>query len=651
MRIARLRLKNWKCYRGEHVLDLEAKTYAIVAVREGDPMSSNWAGKSSTVQAVDFALYGRLPEGVRADDWITEGEASGEVELVVDSGERIVRSRHRGKSTKAYFWRGQDAAYQERAEEAIRELVGLDAEEFRASSYFEQKKMAAFILAKPEERMRVVSSWFGLEKLEKCSEIVAEKASSRRALCEKRVGALEVLVSRRQALEQGTPEGMTFEAWGERRLGDLGLHLVSAEKVEAECARKVEELVARSQHESRAARYDQIVVEGQALSAQRADPEPLRSQAAAIDVLLHESSRELGEASATYRTKAAVAERRFDGTCPVVGAPCPARVFVEGKAASCAREAVELSKELMEKNRGFQELERSRREILDALSAQEALAARLDQMRAEAKRLKASRDLLAGEGVGAEKLEAGRLELDEARGSVRVLRAALQEVTHAVQEGARIAKEIAKAKEDLAEAEAGLRVYAEAQAVFGRAGAQKRVAEAGLGAIERGANRRLAAAGIDLRVTAEWSREGKDPAKTCASCGAAFPSSAKVKACARCGAERGLHLIHKLSVILSDRSGAAEDLAGIAFQLSASAWLRRARGAAWSVALIDEAFGSLDEANRGALASHLTGMLKGEEGFEQAFVIAHHPQVLDSLPGRIEVVQDRSGDSRVNVIA
>jgi DNA repair exonuclease SbcCD ATPase subunit len=109
-------------------------------------------------------------------------------------------------------------------------------------------------------------------------------------------------------------------------------------------------------------------------------------------------------------------------------------------------------------------------------------------------------------------------------------------------------------------------------------------------------------------------------------------------------------MIDKLELVLSDQSGAADDLVGVALQLSASAWLRAERGSAWSTVLIDEPFGQLDAAHRRALSAHLSAMLAGRYGFEQAMVIAHHASVLDALPGRIEVIGE-GGRSRVRVVA
>jgi DNA repair exonuclease SbcCD ATPase subunit len=115
--------------------------------------------------------------------------------------------------------------------------------------------------------------------------------------------------------------------------------------------------------------------------------------------------------------------------------------------------------------------------------------------------------------------------------------------------------------------------------------------------------------------------------------------------CTRCQAARGPNLINKLDFVLSDRSGAAEDLAGAALQLSASAWLRAEKGSLWETAIIDEAFGQLDGANRRALGRHLAALLAGRYGFSQALVVAHSSDVLEALPGRIEIEGGPRGSS------
>jgi DNA repair exonuclease SbcCD ATPase subunit len=99
-----------------------------------------------------------------------------------------------------------------------------------------------------------------------------------------------------------------------------------------------------------------------------------------------------------------------------------------------------------------------------------------------------------------------------------------------------------------------------------------------------------------------------------------------------------------LDVVLSDRSGAAEDLAGLAISLAASSRLRAERGSPWGVVCLDEPFGALDRSHRRSLAKGLVLMLVGQ--WEQALVIAHDDATMDAMPGRIVIVGGSNG-SRV----
>ena len=86
---------------------------------------------------------------------------------------------------------------------------------------------------------------------------------------------------------------------------------------------------------------------------------------------------------------------------------------------------------------------------------------------------------------------------------------------------------------------------------------------------------------------------------------------------------------------------------GIAFQLAASQFLRDRRGASLTFLVLDEPFGSLDAANKQSLARSFATMLG--DGFDQAFIIAHDQGILDSLPGKIQIMS-KGGFSEVHVV-
>jgi DNA repair exonuclease SbcCD ATPase subunit len=288
-----------------------------------------------------------------------------------------------------------------------------------------------------------------------------------------------------------------------------------------------------------------------------------------------------------------------------------------------------------------------RREVeLDAaLQAHGRASQLLQDLRARAVRLQPAAEL----GGAAKAEERGVLQsrLEQVR----------SEVEDTVAEEARLGRsvlEIARAREEASQAAVEARtavVHVElaraALLVLGRSGAQRRVAEGALGQIEQIANDGLEACGEDLRVSVAWAREGHGLATACDACGAPYPSSAKIKACPRCGGERGPKLVHRLDLELSDRSGGLEDLAGCVLALAAGTWLARARGAAWGTALLDEPLASLDAARRKALVRGLPSLLAAS-GIEQAILVAHTPAAMDALPARIQVTR-RGAWSEVRV--
>jgi ABC-type taurine transport system ATPase subunit len=97
---------------------------------------------------------------------------------------------------------------------------------------------------------------------------------------------------------------------------------------------------------------------------------------------------------------------------------------------------------------------------------------------------------------------------------------------------------------------------------------------------------------------------------------------------------------------MSDKSGAYDDLAGIAMQLAAGAWLLDARDSPWSTCLADEPFAHTDASLRRGLARFFANA-PGRSIFRQLFLIAHSNDAIDMLPHRIEIVVSKDGERRI----
>lgn len=646
MIIKSLRIKNFGPYRGDHTIELDRKVYAILAKRISDPESSNWAGKSMLLESIVYALEGTHRHRYD-EDLISRGEAALDTELVFDEGSRILRSKLKGKRTSLYFFpAGGDPTkplIQDEAQLAIARFVGLSPDDFRATCYFEQKRMARFITTEPAKRMDMVSAWFRLEPLENCETAVHRMASSLEDTNKKLDGHLAALDQRKEDLARslGWTEKDGLREAIDRAITNLDAEIETRKGIvgglEDRLQKNAELLAARGRVQD----YQNVVAEGKKAREEfdKIKLPVLQRAWEASNEHFVKVSGELEVLGKDLRQKRQAAKGLFDGHCPISDIECPAKVAINTPRARNNELAEEAQKAYDAKAGGVQAAGIMERKCREGLEDARRMEQRLQMLREQAKKMadQARAAQAGGEPVDPvalrQDLEKERGDMMDAKGKVERLRAWGKELDDAV-----ITRKTLYEKK--AEIAGQLGIFREAAVIFGKRGAQRRVAEGALQQIQDDANEMLRESGASLTIEARWSREGKGLAKACEACGNPFPASAKVKHCERCGAARGPSLENKLDIIMSDWSGAAEDLAGAGIQLAASRWLREERGTSWSTALLDEPFGALDAAHRKGFAAHLTAMLSGRYGFEQAFVVAHHSSVLDALPGRIEIVSD-----------
>ena len=663
MRITQLVLNNWVCFAGLHTLDLTEGVYAVVAKGEDNPERSNWLGKSSFLESIVYALYGKRRKGVLEDEWITDGQQIGSVSLTIDGDLTITRTRTRGSSTKLVVVDSNiiGSLAKDEAQTHIDRLVGMSADDFFATCYFEQKRMARFVTCDASERMATIVAWLGLESLQAAEDSVKDESQALG-------GAIETIRRDRQVAVQLVAtllEPLGFEATPPYDCDALATELerdhVPLFKRGLENARGVlataendrDKLVAYRHSLVDAERYAEVIQEGATLAASinlpKGNPDAITVPAAelvqATRLAMNAAHADMRHASDEHAQKSRLARGQFDGVCPVGGIQCPAQIelnaqgVINATAAAKARNALETAQaRKTQAEAAYEEAQRAQQEVARVL-------ARLDSLRDEATRLRPSLKVAKSEQHSGKDDVAIAARVNEARQQVYAEESAYIRHQSACDKLKELAKDETRRVAELQALDAKFTVYRQAAAILGRNGAQRKIAEKALADIERGANQLLTQAGIDLRLSVAWSREGAGVAKTCDTCGAAFPASVKQKVCNKCGAARGQNTVNKLTLDLSDRSGAAEDLAGGAFQLAASAWLRHNRLTPWGVALIDEPFGALDSANRRAFAQHLTTMLRGEYGFSQAFVVAHHTSIMDALPRRIEITGTANGST------
>ncbi len=627
--VAKLELHNFGPFKGTHTLELGPTVYAVVAQHEEDVDRSNWIGKTWFLSSMLFALTGQKPETCKTEDGlITDGEDAMYVKLTADDGTFIHRSRKRTRSTQLEVTLpGGKLQKQTVAQDNLYDAMGLNADDLLATAFIRQKHIARLITADPAERAAIVNGWLELEPLQLAEQWVRKQYN-------------DLLEEERNLSPGDAPDGDLEELRKEHADACYNRDRATEERDDAQG--DVAALVQHQRHQDNANELDEVRVDGVKLRA-RVD--------AYVEPDLHALDQDATEAHG-HKSRALDREHElkqlvrgeWDKVCPLTCEECPVSGEVEAHGASMDMELSEAEIVLDEADRDATTAKEAATKAHGAHRDHEAASTRLVRLRARGEALLPSAAYITEHGSPA--------SADEHQTKLQALNAEVREYTQEastlaarIQAHEKHAEATQKVAERRAELEGELRTHREALAVVGRLGAQKEIAELALGRIQRGANQRLTQAGIELSVDVRWAREGRGLATHCDACGTAYPKSLKVKVCDICGAARGPKLVEKMEIQPSDRSGAADDICGLVFQLSASAWLRTKRAASWASACIDEPFASLDKANSRALGTHLHALIRGNNDFMQGFLVAHDATAMESLPARIQIYGSAEGAS------
>jgi exonuclease SbcC len=181
-------VKGFTAYRETQVVDFEdLELFAITG-----PTGS---GKSSLLDAVTYALYGRAPRiGNRTSFLIAQGLPRLAVMLDFDvDGQRYRVTRSTGQkaasaTVRLERWMGDEwRSYGEGADrirdatKLIEELIGLDYAAFTRSVLLPQGEFQEFLVGDPAERRRILTELLGLELFVRMARRAGEEAGAARA--------------------------------------------------------------------------------------------------------------------------------------------------------------------------------------------------------------------------------------------------------------------------------------------------------------------------------------------------------------------------------------------------------------------------------------------------------------------------------------
>ena len=211
MRIRELSLRNYRVFE-EVDLELPARVIGI--------FGPNGCGKSSIVESIGFALYGRTRTDkklIRTHGVLTDAA----VRLVFEHGgqpyevRRTIRGKNHQVDAELFVGDVQLASGVTEVDDEIHRLLRMDHKVFRASVFAEQKQLDAFSEYRPGERKEMVLRLLGIRPVDEARTAARKRARDRKAQAEDLAGALpdragqEGELERARAAEAGWRERAT----------------------------------------------------------------------------------------------------------------------------------------------------------------------------------------------------------------------------------------------------------------------------------------------------------------------------------------------------------------------------------------------------------------------------------------------------------
>src|ERR1700693_4402248 len=185
MRPLELKLQGFRWYRDTVVFDWRGR-------RLGGIVGPIGSGKSTILDAVSFALYGKTPSiGGETRSLINQSSDQCHVELRFEVEGQIWRAtralRRRGQAGHTLALLGSDEAEPEVLEtvtgeravnDRVAQLLGMDFSAFCRSVLLAQNRFSEFLHATPTERDRVLKSVFGYDRLGAAHDVAKSRLRS-----------------------------------------------------------------------------------------------------------------------------------------------------------------------------------------------------------------------------------------------------------------------------------------------------------------------------------------------------------------------------------------------------------------------------------------------------------------------------------------
>jgi len=586
MKIKTLSLQNFMGYQQRVEVDFTGR--GVVGIVGG-----NEAGKSSILEAIKFALYGKSRANREVDLINSQAEGPMVVELVVSLGKEDLHiTRGRTAKNKPILRASGASGSSSKVSRYIQKKLRLEYADFVGLSYFQQGDIHQFMSSDKRAYFERWTSKLGVWAL------YEKEALSMRTDLQ---GQIE------EALQQ--IDQMEGEAEKEEQVADaikdiearLAVHEKQMQSLQSKIERHKRELEDLTPDTSKDAREQALtLVRDKKRQAQR-----LRRQ---VDDLEQER------------------EGTLQGVCPLLEIPC--------EPLRC--KSVEQSERLTQKIQEAREaLKTSKKELLDAEEKQRALSQE-NSFEASKRLLDALKGLQSELRVVRDQYKADHRRL--AAGEARLKRIQSYKDRLAVLRG------------ELPSLEKQLSHWAFLAFACSKRGIPSTLLGRELSDVQDRCNWILSCLESKKKILFRPFRVLSEYEKHCPRCGA---GSWRSKKCVDCGMERPHKIAHDLTVSVveggsvrpfSNESGGAKVLLSFAVRLACGMFLANMTGVKMESIFLDEVFAMLDADNRQRLLTLVVDKLASSFGLEQQFVVSHHQDIVRAIDSLL-VVKKHQGRS------
>lgn len=664
---------NFMGFHGEHFRKFDDKDIiGIMGEFKGRPRASNQSGKSSTIEAMTFALFG-LSRAEKDIELIHYGEDVMWVELVLFDGDKKYKIK-RGRDIKNNGILEVDFLDKKKeAQEAICELIGFDKKEFELTTFFKQSDISQFMDLGPAEKKGHIIKWFDIEHWNKLEKSVKgdlsplnDELKTNKIKCDQLKATFDNDVDlslEKQALDLQIAQLKKSIEDTEKKLNTLDNQQTLSSDELAEAREKRAELkdkLTSLQNSKLNAQDISKTIKTNKDSIEQWSTKNVELAVKNHDVQsLTKKQSEITNKQKLLKLKMKAFEDNSGGVCPIIHEACDRIQFSKEQYEGFKTEYAELAETYTKCERLLSRLEQIKGNDLCIKKAQESnstLNEKLNKLAGiEDKAVKCLDDIEAlttkikeyNPEIDTEKanlkskIKGYKLELEQAQKQIGRIEEKVEAEKRNKVEVKRLTKEIKEISVKIDD----LNYLA---MMFGKNGIPSQEIENGFQQVEDDANHILQSMGTNMEITFKPTRELDAKEPSCLVCNHIYEKGFRGIDCPECQEPRRKKVKDELNFQVATPnanygfhmdSGGGKALLSTSIRMALTQLKRRVGKCNLNVVFLDEIDSNLDEDNANQFIKLVTNVLTKKLGIAQVFWVTHNKDVQSSIPHTLKVIK------------